>query len=553
MSTEAAASPSLRTRGILGWIERTGDKLPDPVFIFVYLLAILMVVSVIGSLLGWSAVNPTNGEAIRAQSLLTSENLEKLIVDMPKTLTSFAPLGMVLVVMLGAGVAERSGFFSAFMRAGVKDAPKGLLTPIVVFMGIMGNQAADAAYVVLIPLAGVLFAAAGRHPIVGIAAAFAGVAGGFSANLLPGQLDALLLGITTPAAQLIDPNYSANLAGNWFFIAAMAIVFTPIAWFVTDVIVEPRLGKWEPLAGAPVDVDAASVSAAEGKGLANAGWAALAITLVWVLLTVPQIWATIDPERGAPLYNETGIGANGKPEQPLNPFFHSLIAYFFVLFLACGVLFGAATKSIKSHRDVVKMMSQAMADLGPYIVLAFMAAHFVVMFNWSNLGAIGAIHGAEGIKTAFGLDGTGVAEGNDRVKIALLLGAVVVLSASVNLFVGSASAKWGFMAPILVPMLMLLGISPEMSTAAYRMGDSVTNIITPLMVYFPLVLTFCQRWDPNFGIGGLMASMIPYSFFFLIFGLIMTMAWVFFNIDLGPGAGVHYTLPVAPPAVSTTP
>lgn len=551
MTVEAAPAAGQRTKGVLGWIERTGDKLPDPVFIFVYLLAILMAVSVVGSLLGWSAINPTNGDVIRAQSLFTSENLEKLIVQMPQTLTTFAPLGMVLVVMLGAGVAERSGFFSAFMRAGVKDAPRGLLTPIVVFMGIMGNQAADAAYVVLIPLAGVLFAAAGRHPIAGIAAAFAGVAGGFSANLLPGQLDALLLGITQPAAQLIDPNYTVNLAGNWYFIAAMALVFTPIGWFVTDVIVEPRLGKWTPSAVSPVDASAGQLTPEENKGLQHSLFAFLLITAVWAALTVPQLWAGLDPERGAPLFNESGVGANGRPEQPLNPFFHSLIAYFFVLFLACGVLFGAATKTVQNHRDVVKMMSQAMADLGPYIVLAFMAAHFVVMFNWSNLGAIGAIHGAEGIKSAFGLDGAGVTEGADRVKIALLMGAVVVLATTVNLFVGSASAKWGFMAPILVPMLMLVGISPEMTTAAYRMGDSVTNIITPLMVYFPLVLTFCQRWDAQFGIGGLMACMIPYSFFFLIFGLAMTIGWVFFNIDLGPGAVVHYTLP--PAAIEAAP
>ncbi len=551
MTVEAAPAPSQRTKGVLGWIERTGDKLPDPVFIFVYLLAILMAVSVVGSLLGWSAVNPTNDDVIRAQSLFTSENLERLIVQMPQTLTTFAPLGMVLVVMIGAGVAERSGFFSAFMRAGVKDAPKGLLTPIVVFMGIMGNQAADAAYVVLIPLAGVLFAAAGRNPIAGIAAAFAGVAGGFSANLLPGQLDALLLGITQPAAQLIDPNYTVNLAGNWYFIAAMALVFTPIGWFVTDVIVEPRLGTWAPSADSPVDASAGQLTPDESKGLQHALFAFLLITAVWAALTVPQLWAGLDPERGAPLFNETGVGANGRPEQPLNPFFHSLIAYFFVLFLACGVLFGAATKSVQNHRDVVKMMSQAMADLGPYIVLAFMAAHFVVMFNWSNLGAIGAIHGAEAIKAAFGLDGTGVVDGSDRWKIALLMGAVVVLATSVNLFVGSASAKWGFMAPILVPMLMLVGISPEMTTAAYRMGDSVTNIITPLMVYFPLVLTFCQRWDSQFGIGGLMACMIPYSFFFLIFGLAMSVGWVFLNIDLGPGAAVHYTLPS--PAIEGAP
>jgi aminobenzoyl-glutamate transport protein len=557
--TDIAQSPEpARSKGILGAIERFGNKLPDPVFIFVWLIGIVMLISVVGALAGWSAINPVTGKTIVAQSLFSSENLNKLIVDMPKTLTSFAPLGYVLIVMLGAGVAERSGWFSAVMRAGVKDAPKWLLTPIVVFMGIMGNQAADAAYVVLIPLAGILFAAAGRHPIAGIAAAFAGVSGGFSANLLPGQLDALLLGITEPAARLLVPTWTANIAGNWFFIGAMAFIFTPVAWFVCDRIVEPRLGPWIPNADAPVDTSAGQLSDAEKKGLGRAGLAVLAIVILWVLLVVPQLWYALGAttaKSGPPLYDaacyarfllDQGVAPSKELEdlvkgcataeqvqaKALQPFYTSLIAGFFFMFLIAGVLYGQAVGTVRTHRDVVRMMSEAMADLGPYIVLAFMAAHFVAMFNWSNLGPIAAIHGAEGIKAS-------------GLPAPALLGLIVVLAAAINLAIGSASAKWGMMAPVLVPMLMILGISPEMTTAAYRMGDSVTNIITPLMVYFPLVLTFCQRWDRSFGMGSLMACMIPFSLYFLIFGLIITVGWVWFDIPLGPGAEVGYTLPTA--------
>ena len=501
---------------MLNGVEKAGNKLPDPVFIFVWLIAILMGVSVFAAYAGWASINPVTGDAITAQSLVSSENLRRLFEDMPRTLTGFAPLGYVLVVMLGAGVAERTGLFSAAMRAGVSNAPKFLLTPLVIFIGIVGNHAADAAYVVLVPLAGVLFAAAGRHPIAGIAAGFAGVSGGFSANIFPGQLDALLLGITEPAAQLLDPSWTANIAGNWYFITAMTLLFVPLGWWVTDKLVEPRLGVWAPRADAPVQVGEGEITRAESRGLWLAGLMALLVIGGWAAMVLMP---------NAPLYD-----AAAEPEARLQPFYHSLIAAFFMLFLLTGTAFGIAAGTVKSHRDIVRMTSQAMADMGPYIVLAFVAAHFVAMFNWSNLGAIMAIGGAEMISQS-GLNTFG------------LLFAIVVVAALINIFVGSASAKWAFLAPILVPMLMLLGISPEMTTAAYRMGDSVTNIVTPLMVYFPLVLTFCQRWDKDFGMGSLMAIMIPYSITFMIFGSVMTGAWAAAALPLGPGAGVHYDVP----------
>ncbi len=508
---------------MLGWIERTGNKLPDPVFIFFSLILFLIVVSMLMSLLGVSALHPSQVDAngnpvvIQAASLLSSDNIRRLLVDMPATVAGFYPLGYVSLVMLGAGVAERTGLFATAMSAAVKLAPAAWLTPVVTFVAMMGNLAADAAYVVLIPLAGVLFAAAGRHPIAGIAAAFAGVSGGFSANLMPGQLDALLFGVTQAAAQTIDPGWTANIAGNWYFIAAMLVLFLPVIWYLTDKVIEPRLA---PLTSQPTSTTAGVVktteaaSSDERRGLARAGWASLAVALVWFLLCIIP---------GTPLINEDG-GAGR-----MQPFYQSLVAAFFILFLAAGWAYGSATGSVKTHRDIVRMMSESMADLSYYLVLAFAAAHFVAMFNWSNLGLIVAVKGA------------GMLSGTE-LPLSVLLVLVVLMTTLINLFIGSASAKWALLAPVLVPMLMLLGVSPEMTTAAYRAGDGATNIITPLMPYFPLILTFCQRWQKDFGIGSLAATMIPYSLWLLAVGTLLVIVWMVMGLPLGPGASASYTL-----------
>lgn len=505
-----------RNTGFLGAIERAGNRLPDPVFIFIWLIGILIVLSVAAAIVGLHAVHPVTDETVDAISLLSAENLRRLLTDMPATFTHFHPLGYVLVVMLGAGVAERSGLLGTAMRAGVRDAPKLLLTPVVVAVGMVGNLAADAAYVVLIPLAGVIFAAAGRHPIAGIAATFAGVSGGFSANLFPGQLDALLFGLTQAGAQILDPSWRANIAGNWYLIAAMFFVYLPVIWFLTDRVLEPRLGPWKggAVAGSKNPSDG-PLTASERKGLKWAGLAVLAVILLWVLLTVGP---------GTPL-----IDQSAPPEARLTPFYQSLVAGFFILFLVSGWAYGRVSGTIKDHRDLVKMMASAMSDMGYYLVLAFAAAHFVAMFQWSNLGLILAIDGAEFLRST-------------NLPGPALLGGLVVLTGVINLFVGSASAKWALLAPILVPMLMLLNISPETATAAYRIGDSATNIITPLMVYFPLILIFCQRWNKDFGLGSLMAAMVPYSIWLLVSGIIIIVVWVALDIPLGPGAAVEFVL-----------
>ncbi len=508
-----------RQRGVLDLIERFGNALPDPVFIFIGLILLLMGVSAFAAADGWTAVNPVTGKTLTAESLLSEVNLGRLLTEMPKTLTSFPPLGLILTVMLGAAIAERSGLFSALLRVSLRHAPRALLTPLVVIVGMLSHHASDTGYVVFIPLAGLIYAAAGRHPLVGVAAAFAAVSGGFAGNITPGQSDVLMLGITEPAARLIDPSWTMNPLGNWWFILGIVVVFTPIAWFITDRVIEPRLGAWTRPAGADIaaDLDRAEVSAAERRGLALAGLAALCVAGVFAALA---LWPGFTPL----------IDESAEKAQAYTPFYRALIAGFMLMFLSAGWAFGAATGAITSHRDIVRMMGEGIKTLSPYLVLAFFAAHFVAMFNWSNIGPILAIHGAERLREV-------------ALPAPALLVGVVALSSWFDLFIGSASAKWSVLAPVVVPMLMLLGVSPEMTTAAYRMGDSVTNIITPLMSYFPLILAFCQRWDPRFGLGSLMATMLPYAAAFFIAGAVMTAAWVYFGIPVGPGAPVFYELP----------
>jgi aminobenzoyl-glutamate transport protein len=519
-------------KGFLNTVERIGNLLPDPVMIFVYLIGFLMILSAIGSALGWSASIAYSGKeapnfgtldngvlTYSATSLFSEENITKLFVEMPRTLTGFAPLGLVLVVMFGAAVAERAGLFSAIIRASLRDVPRAIMSPVIILIGMVSHHASDAAYVVFIPLAALVSAAAGRHPILGLAAAFAAVSGGFAGNVTPGQLDVLLFGFTQEAARIIDPTWTMNPLGNWWFILAIVGVFTPLAWFITDKVIEPRLGPWggEPDDGLKAELAKSEVTPAEKKGLGYAGLAALVIIALVAALT---LWPGYTP-----LIDETKTG----PAQ-LQPFYTALIAAFMLLFLAGGIAFGIGAGTVKSDKDVIEMMTDGIRSLGPYVVFAFFAAHFVAMFNWSRLGPIAAINGAETLQAL-------------ALPAPVLLVSVQGFSSLLDLFIGSASAKWSALAPVVVPMFMLLGISPEMTTAAYRMGDSYTNIMTPLMSYFPLILAFGRRWDKSMGVGSLLALMLPYALTFMVAGIVMVTAWVYFDWPLGPGATVHYTPP----------
>lgn len=502
--------------GLLDTIARVGDRLPDPVVIFVFLIIILMILSAWAQGAGWSAVNPLSGAIVEAESLLSLENIRRLLVEMPATMTAFPPLGLVLVVMLGAAVAERSGLFSALLGGAVRRIPLNGLTPCVFVLGVLSHHASDAAYVVLIPLTALVYAQAGRHPLLGIAVAYAGISGAFAGNYIPGQFDVLMLGITEAAAKIIDPNFVMNPLGNWWFTLAIGIVFTPLAWWVGDRVVEPRLGKWSG-SNAPIGEEETSpgqITPEQKKGLQHAGIAFLLVVGLFAGLT---LWPGF-----APLIDTAAVG----PAQ-MTPFYKALIAAFFLVFLATGWAFGRATGTIKTHHDAIAMMGHGMRDMAPYLVLIFAAAHFIAMFSWSGLGPVMAIKGAEFL------------QGLNLPKPAMLTG-LLVMSSGLDIVIGSASAKWSALAPIVVPMLMLLGISPEMTTAAYRMGDSVFNIVTPLASNFPLVLIMCRRWVPDFGIGSLVALMIPFSIAFFVAGLSLVMIWVGFDLPVGPHAPAAY-------------
>jgi aminobenzoyl-glutamate transport protein len=520
-------------RGFLGLVERAGNLLPEPAMIFLWLILALMLLSALGQTLGWQAsLNYSGKEAPQwgelkdgvltysATSLFSEENIARLLTEMPRTLTSFAPLGLVLTLILGAAVAERAGLFSALIRASLRNAPRVIMTPIVAIIGMVSHHASDAAYVVFIPLAAILYASVGRHPLVGLAAAFAGVSGGFAGNITPGQMDVVLFGFTQEAARIIDPNWTMNPLGNWYFILSIVVLFTPIIWYITDRIVEPRLGKWgsEPDDELKAELAKSEITPLERRGLRWAGLAALALVILFAALTqIPGY---------TPLIDETQAGT-----AQLQPFYAGLVAGFFLLFLLCGIAFGAGTGSVKTSKDVFDMMAEGIRTMAPYVVFVFFAAHFVAMFNWSRLGPIFAIDGAAILQAM-------------KVPAPFLLVGVQFVSSFLDLFIGSASAKWSAMAPVVVPKFMLLGISPEMTTAAYRMGDSYTNIMTPLMSYFPLILAFARRYDKDMGVGSLLALMLPYALSFMVAGLLMTMSWVALDLPLGPGAQVYYQAPV---------
>jgi len=499
-------------RGLLDLVERVGDRLPDPVFIFLWLIGALVVASIVCAALGVSAVNPITGEVLVAKSLIDPANVRTLLTEMAKTFTGFAPLGLVLLVMLGAGVAERVGLLDSAIRALVIAAPRRLLTPMVLLIGLLSNHAADSGIVVLPPLAALVFAAAGRHPIAGLACAYAAAIASFAGNPLPGQFDALILGFTEPAARLLDPNWTANLAGNWFFTASGCVVFTLVGWWVTDRIVEPRLGAWE---GPRAISEDDALPAAPKGALLWAGVAALAVIALWAALALLP---------GAPLRDATAEGP-----AVWTPFFRSLVSGFFLLFLAAGCVYGMRTGQIRKDSDVVRLAADSIAAMAPYIVLAFAASHFIAMFNWSNLGAITAIKGAGALRAS-------------GAPLPVIMMGVTVLAAVLDMFISSASAKWAALGPVVVPMLMLLGVSPEMTTAAYRAGDSSLVIASPMSAYFILVLGFARRWKPDLGVGGLLSVLLPFGIAFFVAGLGLTGLWALFELATGPVAPFHYQI-----------
>lgn len=491
-------------------IEKTGNKLPHPITLFAILALIVVILSAVVSSLGISVEHPgKEGEMVEVTNLLDKEGIRYLFGSMVDNFIGFAPLGVVLATMLGIGLAERTGLISVLLRGFVMAIPNSLITAGLVFAGIMSSVAVDAGYVVLPPLGAVIFAALGRHPLAGISAAFAGVSAGFSANLTLSSLDALLSELTSSAASIIDPAYAEqmNIAMNWWFIIALTFFLTFVGAWVTEKIVEPRLGKYE--GGYQGEIE--QLNKTEKKGLK---WAGLSVLITAILLSLLVAFPN------APLRADDGGIID-------SPFMSSLVPVILILFFVPGLFYGIATKSIKSDKDVADQLTDTMATMGMFIVLAFTAGQFVAYFSESNMGLVLGVYGAEFLDT-INLSG-----------IPLIITFVFVVG-FLNLFIGSATAKWAMIAPIFVPMMMQLGYSPELTQMAYRIADSTTNIITPLMTYFALIIAFAQKYDKKMGIGTLISVMLPYSIAFLISWTIMLIVWMLLGIDLGPGAPILY-------------
>ncbi len=528
--------PSGAIARLLTVVEWLGNLLPHPVTLFALFAVLAVVISAIASWAGLSVEDPrpgNEGQMFEVQNLLSAEGVRWMSQSLVTNFTGFVPLGTVLVALLGVGVAERSGLLTAAVRLLVLGAPKNLVTLVVVFAGVISNTASEMGYVVLIPLAMAIYHSLGRHPLAGMAAAFAGVSGGYSANLLIGTVDPLLAGITEEAAQLIDPTYEVHPAVNWYFMIASTFFITAAGWFVTAKIVEPQLGTYsDDEASEDLEERATMepVSKREKRGLL---WALLSVILVSlgiVVLAGPG-FAT-----GA-LGWLPGWGVLRNPDpaavgpEVYRPLLRSVVTMIVVFFVVPGFVYGRVVGTMKNDVDVIDAMAGAMRSMGLYIVLVFFAAQFVAYFGYSGLGQILAVLGADAL-VALNLD-------NPIVFIPFILMCCVV-----NLMLGSASAQWAVTAPIFVPMLMTIGYSPEVIQAAYRIGDSTTNIITPMMSYFGLILAVATRYKKDLGIGTMISTMLPYSIAFLIGWVALFYLWVFaLGLPVGPGAPTVYPAP----------
>jgi len=493
----------------LGGVERVGNALPHPATLFALLALSVIFFSWVFSQFNISVLHPGTGETVEPVNLLSVDGLHRILTTMVTNFTGFAPLGTVFVSMLGIGIAESSGFIGAALRQMVLAAPRRLLTFVIVLAGILSNTASEVGYVLLVPLAGVIFLAVGRHPIAGMAAAFAGVSGGYSANLLLGTIDPLLAGLSQEAARIVDSEYTVSAAANYYFLFVSTFFIAIAGTWVTEKIVIPRLGVYR---GDAEKESLDPLSSDEKRGLKFALYAGL--------FTLGLVLAGLLPENGYLRNIETGGILD-------SPFLDGVVAFIFLGAVILAVAYGIGARTIKNDTDVMKGMGKSIETLGIYTVLVFFAAQFVAYFNWTNLGLITAIEGAELLKSS----GLG--------PIPLML-AFVVITALINLVMGSASAKWAIMAPVFIPMFMLLDFSPELVQAGYRVGDSVTNIVSPMMSYFALIVAFMARYEPKVGIGTVIATMLPYSMTFALIWTVLLIIWFTLGLPVGPGAALFY-------------
>ncbi len=488
-------------------IEKTGNRLPDPASLFVIGTIVVFILSAIISSLGWSIVDP-KGNTIGAFNLISSDGIWWLLSSMVNNFIRFPPLGIVLVGMLGIGLSEKTGFLPALLQFCITHVHQRLLTPATMLLGILSSIALDAGYVVLIPVAAVLYIAAGRSPLTGIAVAFAGVSAGFSANLFITALDPLLAGFTQAGAQIIDADYQVAVTGNWWFMIVSTIVLTLTGWFITERIVEPSI---EGVANQNLNDSVVELGQFEKRALFYSILSGI------VLLIIFYFAITLS---NGPLF---GTGKR------FDRWIEVTVPLLFIIFFVPGLIYGMLVKKIKNDSDVTEILSEVIARLAPYIVMAFFAAQFIAAFNQSGLGQMLAIAGGQFLRDLM-------------VHDAFLLSCFVLMAVVINLVIGSSSAKYAFFAPVFVPMLMQVGISPELTQAAYRVGDSVSNVITPMNPYMIIILMEVKKYVRGSGLGTVVAMMLPYTLAFLVVWLLLLILWIWTGLPLGPGGALSYQM-----------
>jgi aminobenzoyl-glutamate transport protein len=508
-----AAPPRTRTARALDFLERVGNRFPDPVVLFLIALALTWFASSLLSNNELGLVDPRTSQPLRVHDQLSLTALTVFLSGMVQAFVTFAPLGIVLVMVIGVGVAERSGLVDAALRGVLAVASPRLLTPMVGVAAILGHVLSDSAVVIILPMGGALFYVAGRHPLAGIVAGLAPNFGAMVANFIPYGLDAIMAGFSESGARLVDPGHTVNPLNNYWLSVATAVVVVPVTWWLVERVVEPRL------VDVPVDGDSTLVPAAHGltPGEKRALWATAAVA---VILFAAIAWAVLpaaSPFRAS----------DGSLTGPGSPLMQAMVPLLLLLTLLPSIAYGMVAGTLRSHRDVVEGMAKTMSSMGYYVVMVFFAALFTKAFADSNIGALLALKGAETLR-ALGLP-----------AVVTILG-IILLTAAVDVVVPSASAKYALLAPILVPMLMSTGLSPDLTQAAFRVGDGPVNLMTPLMPHFPLVLMFCRRYVTGFGLGSLMALVLPFGITYLILQITVLLAWWGLGLPLGIGSAYTY-------------
>lgn len=501
----------------LDFIEKQGNKLPHPVTLFVIFSIIVIICSVIASYFQAAVtlqqLDSQTGKivtiTVQAKSLLDAEGIRFIFEKAVTNFTGFAPVGIVLVAMMGVAAADGSGLLKAMLRKFLLNVSPKFVTAALIFTGVMSHVASDAGYVVVIPLGALVYQRLGRNPMAGIAVSFFAVSGGYGANMLLGSIDPLLGGLSTLGAKIINPAYQVTPVANYYFMCVSTFLVMAVGTIINDKWVEPRLGKF-------ADTDAAEkfeeLTADERRGLSYAFLAFIVSVIILLLLVLPENAILRNPKDGGVLTD--------------SPFINSIVIIVTLLFFFPGLFYGIGAKTVKNDKEFVNMIGGIIGTLGGYLVLTFVAAQFVAYFKYSNLGVILAVNGAEAIKT------TGI------VGIPLLV-LFVLLSSIINLFIGSTVTKWAIMAPVFVPMFMMLNLPPEYTQLAYRIGDSATHIISPLMPFFAIVLALAERYDKNIGIGSLVSMMMPYSIAILICWIMFMVVWMILGLPIGPGVAPY--------------